>query len=218
MIKQYGADAVRWFILSDSPPEKDVQWSDTGVVSANKFLQKIWNLNFSLIKRKDQKPNNNIEEKFNSLINNYVSKVDSSINNFRFNVSIANFYEIYKFIKDNFDTEISNKVFKKNMIKIMKLMIPFTPHLAYECLELLNCNTENNWPELSKNILDEIKIAVQINGKTRDIITIKKDLNEKEIKERILKVSKARKYVENVKIIKTIFVKNKIINYIIPKI
>ena len=52
MIKQYGADAVRWFILSDSPPEKDVQWSDTGVSSANKFLQKIWNLNFTILNRK----------------------------------------------------------------------------------------------------------------------------------------------------------------------
>ena len=51
-IKEYGADAVRWFILSDSPPEKDVQWSDTGVVSANKFLQKIWNLNYLVANRK----------------------------------------------------------------------------------------------------------------------------------------------------------------------
>ena len=57
MIKQYGADAVRWFILSDSPPEKDVQWSDTGVISANKFLQKIWNLNYLILKKnaKDEK-------------------------------------------------------------------------------------------------------------------------------------------------------------------
>ena len=52
MIKQYGADAVRWFILSDSPPEKDVQWSDTGVSSSNKFLQKIWNLNQLILKMK----------------------------------------------------------------------------------------------------------------------------------------------------------------------
>ena len=55
MIEKYGADAVRWFILSDSPPEKDIQWSDTGVASANKFLQKIWNLNFQIINRKDKK-------------------------------------------------------------------------------------------------------------------------------------------------------------------
>ena len=57
MIKKYGADAVRWFILSDSPPEKDIQWSDTGVASSNKFLQKIWNLNFSIINRKKKKIN-----------------------------------------------------------------------------------------------------------------------------------------------------------------
>ena len=55
MINQYGADAVRWFILSDSPPEKDVQWSDTGVLSANKFLQKIWNLNHQISIRKEIK-------------------------------------------------------------------------------------------------------------------------------------------------------------------
>ena len=71
MIDQYGADAVRWFILSDSPPEKDVQWSDVGVASANKFLQKIWNLNFLAASRKE-KNNKNIEDKFISKINNYV--------------------------------------------------------------------------------------------------------------------------------------------------
>ena len=64
MINQYGADAVRWFILSDSPPEKDVQWSDTGVASANKFLQKIWNLNFQISKRKEKK----IDKKKKNLI------------------------------------------------------------------------------------------------------------------------------------------------------
>ncbi len=55
MIKDYGADAVRWFILSDSPPEKDVQWSDSGVASSNKFLQKIWDLNYSINKRQENK-------------------------------------------------------------------------------------------------------------------------------------------------------------------
>ena len=64
MITLYGADSVRWFILSDSPPEKDVQWSDTGVVSANKFLQKIWNLNYLVSIRKDRKSNKEFEKKF----------------------------------------------------------------------------------------------------------------------------------------------------------
>ena len=101
----------------------------------------------------------------------------------------------------------------------MKLMMPFTPHLTYECLELFNCKTYNDWPKIDKkNISNEIKIAVQINGKTREIITIKKDLNEKEINTIILKGSKAKKYLENGKILKTIFVKNKIINYIVKNV
>ena len=76
MINQFGADAVRWFILSDSPPEKDVQWSDSGVSSANKFLQKIWNLNHSISNRKQNKVDKNIEEKFSVKVNNFVKKVD----------------------------------------------------------------------------------------------------------------------------------------------
>ena len=216
MIKQYGADSVRWFILSDSPPDKDIQWSDTGVASANKFLQKIWNLNHSISVRAQKKANGDLEKKFSSGINSFVSKIDNSIENFRFNVSIAQFYEIYNFFKEYLSSDVSNELLEKNIIKIMKLMIPFTPHLAFECLELFNCRTVNIWPKVdSKNIINEVKLAVQINGKTRDILTIKKDLTEKEIFELVLNKSKAKKYIENKKISKTIFVKNKIINYIV---
>ena len=157
-----------------------------------------------------------IEYKFSSEVNQFINKIDSSINNFRFNVSIAHIYEIYKLFRDNLDLKISNQVMNENLTKIMKLMIPFTPHLAYECLELLKCKTTDNWPKIDKkNILNEIKMAIQVNGKTRDVILIPKDLVEKEINEIILKKSKVKKYLEQKKILKTIFVKNKILNYII---
>ena len=193
MINQYGADAVRWFILSDSPPEKDVQWSDTGVISANKFLQKIWNLNYLILKKnaKDEK-DVNVEKKFNLEINSFVKKIDDSIDLFRFNVSIANFYEMFNIFKDNLNKPISAKVFKSNLIKLMKLMIPFTPHLAYECLEMLNCKDVENWPEIDKkNLVSEIKFAVQVNGKTRDILNVEKNLNEEDINKIIIKKSKS---------------------------
>ena len=216
MINQYGADAVRWFILSDSPPEKDVQWSDTGVSSANKFLQRIWNLNFQASKRKEKKINSDLDKKFELGINSLTVKIDDSIENFRFNVAIANFYEMYSFFRDNLDTAISNKTIKNNLVKMMKLMIPFTPHLAHECLELFDCKDVNDWPKIDReNILDEISLAVQVNGKTKDVINIKKDMDEESIKEIINKSSKAQKHLEQKKIIRTIFVKNKIINYIV---
>ena len=98
----------------------------------------------------------------------------------------------------------------------MKLMMPFTPHLSNECLELFNCKTIDKWPKIDKkNILNETKIAVQINGKTRDIITVKKDFEEKELNNSLLNILKQKNILKK-KILKTIFVKNKIINYIIP--
>ncbi len=215
MINLYGADAVRLFILSDSPPEKDIQWSDTGVVAANKFLQKIWNLNFNVHDRDERDKDDKEEKKFINEINNYVEKINISINNFRFNVCIANFYQVYNLLRNSLDLKISNQIFQDNMVKIMKLMIPFTPHLAHECLEMLNCKTFSKWPEVKKNKTEEINLVIQVNGKTRDIIKIDVDLLEDKIKLIVLKKSKAKKYIENSKIKKVIFVKNRIINYIV---
>jgi len=215
MINQYGADSVRLFILSDSPPEKDIQWSDTGVASANKFLQKIWNLNNLIFKRKSKIQNNDLSKKFNLEINNFVSKIDSSVKNFRFNVSIALFYQLYNYFIDSLEKEINDQILKENIIKFMKLMMPFTPHLAHECLELFNCKKFYVWPEIKKNTLEIINFAVQINGKTRDIIKMNKNLSEVDVRVIAEGSLKVKKYLENKKISKIIFVKNRIINYII---
>ena len=217
MIKQYGADSVRWFILSDSPPEKDVQWSDSGVVSSSKFLQKIWNLNKLIIDKDEKIINEKKQEIFEKNINLYVYKIDRAINHFQFNVAIANFYEIYRYFNDEMNKEISNKSLVSCMIKIMKLMIPFTPHLAYECLTNLNCKNLNQWPKIDKNIIEstKVKMVVQINGKTRDVLDIKRNLDEAKVNILVKNSIKAKKYITDKTIIKTIFVKNKIINYII---
>ncbi len=215
MIKMYGADSVRWFILSDSPPEKDVLWSDNGAHSANKFLQKIWNLNNSLINREQKKSSKEEEEQFENQINNFIKKIDTSIKDFKFNVSIAHFYEVFRYLKNQFDKSISNDIFINNLSKIMVLMTPFTPHLANECLHLLNYEKKDRWPDFKNENLDIIKLPVQINGKTRDILNIKKDLNTDEIKALVLTNLKLKKYLTKKNIFKTIYVKNKIINFII---
>ena len=217
MIKQYGADAVRWFILSDSPPEKDIQWSDNGVVSSHKFLQKIWNLNQLILNRKEDRFNNINEKKFEEKIDYYILKIDNAINNFQFNVAIAQFYEVYNFFNESLNLKINNNIATQNIIKIMKLMLPFTPHLANECLLNLNCTNTDKWPKINKQILELIKInmVIQINGKTRDVLSVKNNLNEIEIKKLVKESLKANKYLVDKIIKKTIFVKNKIINFIV---
>ena len=215
MIEKYGADAVRWFILSDSPPEKDIQWSDTGVASSNKFLQKIWNLSLQILNRKDTKPNKTIEDNLINKIESMANKIDESIDAFKFNVTIAQFYEAYNALNQHLIFEISNKSLSNCTIKIIKLLLPLTPHIANELLDLFKCKERYKWPSINKNIQEDINFAVQVNGKTRDILTINRDLAQKEIEKKIEEKSKAMKFIGNKKIIKIIFIKNKIINYIV---
>ena len=218
MIKKYGADSVRWFILSDSPPEKDVQWSDSGVISANKFLQKIWNLNQTIINYKTtSKIDKKNDEFFSNAIDLYVLKITNYIEQFQFNVCIAQFYECYNFFNKEIQKEISKKILISNLEKLMKLMMPFIPHLANECLKKLEATNTSQWPEIKKNVLNftEIDLVIQVNGKKRDLIKFKKNAQEKDVTSKVLTISKAKKYLENKKIVKTIYVKNKIINYIV---
>ena len=215
MINQYGADAVRWFILSDSPPEKDTQWSNTGVISANKFLQRIWDLNLAVKSRREIRGDKSVEIKFIQETDNFSFKIDQSINQFRFNVSIALFYENFNLLKNNLNKKISNKTFKEKLDNFLRLLIPFTPHLAYECLEINGSKSSDNWPNIKNVELEEVKLAIQVNGKTRDILKVKKDLSEDKLKKIVKERSKANKFIKNFKIIKIIHVKNRIINYIL---
>ena len=214
MIKEFGADAVRWFILSDSPPEKDVQWSNQGVNAAYKFLQKIYNLNILINNRSQNK--NLIDNEFNLKINSFLNKVTTSIENFNLNVVVANVYEIYNLFNTNIEKEISNECLKKNIIKLMKVLIPFVPHLANECLEIHKIKDKNEWPVVDKKLVleEKIKLAVQINGKTRDIIEIKKNLNQNEVVRICKSMSKVKNKILENEIKKVIFVENRIINFI----
>ena len=214
MIKSYGADAVRWFILSDSPPEKDVQWSNQGVEAAYKFLQKIYNLTDSIIKRTDTVDNKNRE--FEVKFNNYILKITNLINNFQLNVVVANIYSVYNLFNTAQNDEINNKCLKENLSKLMRVLIPFTPHLAHECLEQLGVKDVITWPEVDGTLIlnEKIKIAIQINGKTREIIEVRKDLAEENAINESKKIKKINDQLIKKKIHKIIYVKNKIINYL----
>jgi leucyl-tRNA synthetase len=217
MIKSFGADAVRWFILSDSPPERDIQWSSQGVNAAYKFLQKLYNLTDVILNRTDVKNNENENKEFDIKFNNYNLKIASLINNFQLNVVIANVYSIYTLFNSSINKNISNNHLKKNLSKLMKILIPFVPHLAHECMEMLGVKDIDEWPSVDGSLsLDEkIKMAIQINGKTREVIEVKKDLDEKNVINESKKFKKINDQLEKKETYKIIFVKNKILNYLI---
>ena len=101
----------------------------------------------------------------------------------------------------------------------MKILIPFTPHLAYECLELLGAKEIKKWPKIDTRLIEKekIKMAVQINGKTRDVFEVNKSMNQTDIVKLCKSNLRVKSKIENVNIIKIIFVQDKIINFIIKE-
>ena len=221
MIKIYGADAIRWFMLSDSPPDRDIQWSNEGVSSAHKFVQKLWSINRRILERKDPNISQDEEKKFISKFNKYLFKISNFIEKFHLNVAVANFYEMTHLVNDSISKNISTKCLKETQIKIMKIMMPFVPHIASECLSELEGEkfyVKNKWPKVDKSLLEEndITIVVQINGKKRGLLSTKKDVEEKEVVAKAKNIANIKKNLANKKIVKNIFVKNKVINFIVP--
>ena len=217
MIKVYGADAIRLFILSDSPPEKDIQWSERGVNASNKFLQKIWNLNDIIMKKKGDSKDPTEEEIYLNNFNNYILKVSDLIENFQFNVAVANIYEIYKLMFTSLNKSISSSIFRKTLEDFMKALIPFIPHLAYECLDKFKKDEVYQWPIIDKNLTTKknIKIAIQINGKTREVLLVDLDISEDQLTNKCKKNVKINKYLYGKEVVKIIFVKNRILNFLL---
>ena len=122
IIKSYGADSVRWFILSDSPPEKEILWSNNGLIAANKFLQKLYNLNIEVIERKDRKSSKKLEKELEIVFNNYLNKINNFIDNFSLNVVVANIYEIHSIISKYNKLDVSNNFLRK-IIKDMFIIL-----------------------------------------------------------------------------------------------
>ena len=216
MIESYGADAVRLFILSDSPPEKDVQWSDEGMNSSYKFIQKLWSLNQKIvnkIKEENLEDSNNL---FEINANQFISNVNDNINKFSYNKIISNFHELYSKLNKIIENVYSKKTLLINYKKILIAMNPVIPHFSNECLEIINENKNILWPTVEKKLLIEevVKIIIQINGKTREIIEMERDTDEENVLSKIYQNDKLKKYVEGVKIKKKIFIPNKLINII----
>ncbi len=216
IIKNYGADAVRLFILSDSPPEKDVQWSDQGMTASYKFLLKLWTLH-QKIKKKINIKSKKGNEKLDKFTNQMISKITNNLENFNYNVIIANIYEIYNFLNKEIENDIDNKLLKENYIKILVLISPALPHFSHECIEDLGHIETLNWPSVNKDQLNENKIdyVIQINGKKRAILNENRDIDQESLLSKVKKNKLSNKYLKDKSIKKIIFVKNRLMNLLV---
>ena len=218
IIENYGADATRLFILSDSPPEKDVQWSDQGIVASYKFLQKFWNLHKKIIlKTKKKELSEDFDNEIEEFTNQIINKVNLSLEKFSYNVIVANLHEIYNFYNKFINTDLVKKNLLNNYSKVLTLMLPIVPHLASECLSDISDTKKFNWPIADLRFLQTKKcnIVIQVNAKKRAIIEVENGISEKNLLEKIKEMNELQKFLIDKKIIKNIFVKDKLINLIV---
>ena len=217
MINMYGADSIRWFMLSDSPPERDVQWSQEGVSAAFKFIQKLWKLNNEILSKKDASSNSE-DIVLKKAVNKTVYNVTKNLDNFQYNVVIANMHEIYNlFYGHAINNKTSNKTLKNEWEKIIMLLMPLTPHLAHECCEKIN--KKFYWPKYDPKMLKEenCTIVIQVDGRKRGVLEMPANSEEKKVIAETKKIDNVSKYIGNIQIIKNIYIKNKLVNFITKK-
>ncbi len=216
IISQYGADAVRFFILSDSPPEKDIQWSEQGMAASYKFVQKFWILHKKIIQKIKNKKGKKENDSFTIYTNKLIEKFTFNLEKFNMNVLIAYLHETYNFLNKELEN-LDIKNLEKNYSNILILMFPILPHFVSECLEDIKKEKMISWPLVEKEFLEEkyVNIVIQINGKKKSLIKIEKNLDDQVLLENVRKDTKISNFLENKSIFKHIIVKNKLINFIV---
>jgi len=216
IINNFGADAVRLFILSDSPPEKDVQWSEQGMVASYKFMQKLWTLH-KKFKDKIKEDSTSEDNEIEIFTNQMIEKINYNLEKFHYNVIVANLYEAYNFFTQKLNNKINKNTLLDSYTKFLSIITPIIPHFTSECLVDLKLNPFQKWPDVDKNLIksDTVEYVIQINGKKRATLKSIKDISEKELIKEIMENKNTKKIMENKKINKCFFVKNRLINILI---
>ena len=217
IIESYGADAVRLFILSDSPPEKDIQWSEQGMVASYKFINKFWLLHKKIIEQiNDDKGKADIDD-LNIFTNKLIQKISTNLEKFNYNVIVANIYETYNFLIKEIGRGYKSKILKENYLKILTLMMPVIPHIISEAIRDLKYDQKLNWPVVNDKYLQEkyVNIVVQVNGKKKSLVKIEKNLPDMEVINKIKEDEKISNILSDKNLLKHIIVKNRLVNFII---
>ena len=216
IIKDYGADAVRLFILSDSPPEKDVQWSDQGMVASYKFIQKFWLLHKKIMIKIALNEESKDSGSLANFTNILIDKVTKNLERFHYNVIVANFHETYNFLNKEIETPINSFELTENYKKILCLLQPVIPHLILECLNELDEKYDPKWPRANILLIkkETFNIVIQVDGKKRGLLVCESDTTEEQLFKKIKEDDAISKFIKDKKIKKSIYIKNKLINLI----
>jgi len=231
IVKKYGTDALRTYILFIGPPEKDAEWNDSGIDGIYRFLNRVWSnytkfiekirdvkLDTVEVKTKEEK---NLRRKLHQMIEKITRDIEGS---FQFNTAISGMMEITNelshYLKNVKEEAWNLKLLKEVGIDFSIMISPIAPHLAEELWSLMGNNEtilNAEWPKTDKKALevDELKIIVQVNGKVRNTIMVSPDEKEEKIKEVALNDERVKKFIDGKNVVKVIYVPKKLVSIVI---
>jgi leucyl-tRNA synthetase len=224
-IKDFGADVARWFVLSDSPPERDVEWTASGVKGAWNFVQRVWTLTEAHghpapkpgVAAPAMEPD---AHALRQLAHRAIQSVTDDIENFRFNVAVARSYELVNAIAKLKGQDAGSVFARGEALRILSQLIsPFMPHLAEECWEKLGFTgfvATAAWPVADPELAarNTVTLPIQVNGKKRAEIEAPKGAAEADVRELALQHEAVKPFLEGVTIRKVIVVTDRIVNIV----
>ena len=173
ILEKYGADALRWFMLSDSPPERDLEWSEGGIEGASRFVQRVWRLANAV------DGSSGADGDLDRKVNRAIAAVGEAIDSLQFNKAIAQLYELVTAIEKAPPSQSRDSAVRT----LILLIAPMAPHLAEECWDFIGEQgmvVDAAWPSFDPALLvdDEVTIAIQVNGKLRDTLKAPRGLDQ----------------------------------------
>ena len=217
IIAQYGADTTRWFMLSDSPPERDTQWSEEGIEGAWRFVQRLWR---TVLPEDGTEAgtDSGSEQKLRRMTHATIAGVTADVEGLRFNKAVARIHELTNAINDI--AAAGSDALAEARAALVRMIGPMMPHLAEELWRALGHDTllaDEPWPVAEDAWLahDTVTIAVQVMGKLRDTIEVAKDLDRSEVEAKALASEKVQRAIAGGAIKKVIVVPNRIVNVVV---
>ena len=226
IIQEYGADTARLFMLSDSPPNRDLDWTASGIEGAWRYVNKLWRMaskpQMPLVERGLAMPNEigPPVEKVRRSVHQTTAAVGKDLDSFHFNKAVARIRELTNLLDELNNDDGAGWVYRHGMETVTKLIAPMLPHLAEEMWQTLGYTTlvvETPWPDFDLALLEEdiVTIAVQVNGKLRVTVDVERDLSQEHIEPLALGLEPVEKLLDGRNPRKVIFVSNKIVNFVV---
>jgi len=209
ILAKYGADAVRWFMLSDSPPERDLEWSEAGIEGASRFVQRVWRLATS------SAPAEGEDEALKRKLHRTIAAVGEAIDGLQFNKAVAQLYELTSAIEKARPSGTRHEAVRS----LIQLAAPAAPHLAEESWAALgerDMIADAPWPSFDPTLLveDEVTLAVQVNGKLRDTLNAPRGLDRAAAEALALASDKVQRQLNGAQPRKVIVVPDRLVNIV----